>query len=153
MVSVNDIYWAAGLFEGEGCFSFHHDNCPGTQVSMTDEEPIQRIKSIFGVGLARTATRKTKKGKTVFLFRSYGKDAIQIMMTIFSIMSPRRKEKIKEIIGHWKHFGRYCRNGHEKTGDNAIPFTKGVKCRKCCSIAGVISQQKRRAKTIEIIAG
>ena len=52
-----DRAWAAGLFEGEGCFSTfrkesdgHVYQYPRAQMNMTDEDAIRRFHSVVGIG-------------------------------------------------------------------------------------------------------
>lgn len=52
-----EIAWFSGLFEGEGSFHIVHGVPRGLQISMTDEDILLRVKSIFGGNLSR-ATRK-----------------------------------------------------------------------------------------------
>jgi hypothetical protein len=53
----SDLAWAAGLFEGEGCFSLHHKGRTARALlSMTDEDVVRRFHDIVGFG---TVIQKT----------------------------------------------------------------------------------------------
>ena len=56
-----DLAWAAGLFEGEGCFTFQGSKKARTrggrlgkaQLSMTDEDVVRKFHTIMGFGSLR----------------------------------------------------------------------------------------------------
>ncbi len=48
-----DLAWAAGLFEGEGCFSFaagHVNRSLHAAINMTDRDVVQRFQAVVGIG-------------------------------------------------------------------------------------------------------
>lgn len=102
MVNLKDIYWAAGFIEGEGCFSYHAI-CAKVSAVQVQREPLNRIQKIFGGRLG--VIRRSKKHPN-FQDQGYwaihGKKAIGVMMTIFEIMSPNRKEQIKKVLEKWR---------------------------------------------------
>lgn len=111
-VKISDIYWVAGLIEGEGCFFIRRGNYssgafstyreyPGVDVGGTDKDVIQRAHAILG-GTFSTANRKTKGGKTFYAVRLRGKHALSWMMTLYTLMGTRRRAKIKEILDKWR---------------------------------------------------
>ena len=107
MITSNDIFWIAGLLEGERCFILgnmqkHHKTYkqPSISLIMTDKDIINRASKIFG-----TATRKgmlLPSGKTTWRTTVYGRRGIGWMQTIYVLMGQRRQEKIKSIIDYWK---------------------------------------------------
>jgi len=109
MIETIDIYWLAGLLEGEGCFSCSDNNgypCPVVQVAMSDEDIIQRAAAILGGG-GKVRVRLNPKGtfehkKPIYVFRTTGQEAIEWMFTLYSLMGERRRAKIEEIIITWK---------------------------------------------------
>lgn len=52
-----EIAWFSGLFEGEGSFYFVHDVPKGLQITMTDEDILLRVKSLFGGNISRSTRR------------------------------------------------------------------------------------------------
>ena len=137
MRKLHEITWVAGILEGEGYFCF--DGGPKIQLEMTDLDTIEKYK------------RVTKTTKRIYFIKSHnenhndkyaihlcGIEGIQWMMTIYSLMSSRRKEAIRKVIGQWhgmrnRNSDLMCKNGHMLTGRNKmIEYTSGViRCRAC----------------------
>ena len=140
MININDIYWVAGMIEGEGTI-FLSKNSPGISVTSTDKDVMQRVAKIM-MGYVNDRHWHNKKTRVIgykpaYVVVLYGRNAIQWMMTIYPIMGERRKEKIREVIGGWKLIKfNYCRKGlHEFTVDNTYMTSKGRTCRECKRIA------------------
>jgi hypothetical protein len=133
-VNLKDIYWLAGLVEGEGCFS-NGSGTPSLVIQMTDEDVIEKVASMFKKKHTEQPQRNVN-WKKVHTIGVYGSDAIQWMFTLYSLMGRRRKEKIKEIVEVWKKqltygLGNTFGCGHPKTPDNT--YYKGrVKACKIC---------------------
>ena len=100
MIHLKDMGWAAGFLEGEGYFGMNTGS-PLITAFQLDQEPLRYLKDIFKLGTLR-GPYKTALGKPVYCYKVCGICAVQIMLTIFSLMSLRRKEKIKNIIEKWK---------------------------------------------------
>ena len=109
-----DIHWVAGLIEGEGCFSIRKGNYdsgskqgikyreyPYIAVGSTDKDVIEKAHRILG-GDFVNVKRKTVTGKSVYSVQLRGKRAIEWMLTLYSSMGNRRKERIKGILDKWK---------------------------------------------------
>lgn len=101
---IKDLYWLAGLLEGEGCFTFS-GNCPMVQIQMTDLDVIQRAAKIMDtmIGARR---RPTQGGLTAHFTQAAGSRAMAVMMTVYPLMGERRKERIRELIARWQPSGR-----------------------------------------------
>lgn len=98
----NQIYWIAGLLEGEGYFRIGATSVQ-IGIEMSDLDIIDRFRAITKTGNSKI-TIKAKEGlKTTYTTNIYGDLAIQWMMTLYSLMGVRRKAKFKEIIDKWKH--------------------------------------------------
>lgn len=98
MLQENQIYWLAGILEGEAYFSIKDiHSSVGIAVEMTDEDIIKRICIIFGTKYCKPKVRKsTHKQSYKTIVR--GAKAVEIMKLIFPIMGDRRKERIKNCI-------------------------------------------------------
>jgi hypothetical protein len=94
MIDIKDIYWAAGFVEGEGCFLRKHWT---TSAGQKQREPLERLQCLFGGALVST------KYWNGYLWAVYGKRSIGVMMTLYPLMSPWRKEKIRAAIQEWKN--------------------------------------------------
>ena len=108
-VSTLDIAWLAGLLEGEGCFfvANHVKNKGGKiykqigiSLVMTDEEPVNKAAELLNVNVF--GRRKLKSGKTIHRLTCTGSKAAAWMMTIYTLLCPRRQAKIEECLSVWK---------------------------------------------------
>lgn len=68
MTSKADIAWAAGLFEGEGCFwssrcgkAPHYYIYPRVSLNSTDRDVLERFARVVGVGTVATSPRLKKQ--------------------------------------------------------------------------------------------
>lgn len=118
MVSAVDLAWAAGFLEGEG--SFVRKNVKGGTVTIScpqvDAEPLERLRQSFGgsITLAHPPGRNA-----IRTWRVHGHNAASVMMTLYGLMSARRRERIRECLVQWRASGVPCRfrtkclRGHE----------------------------------------
>lgn len=90
-----DIAWAAGFLEGEGCFTWKDTEC--IVAPQVQREPLSRLASLFG------GTIRDRHGRGQVEWAVSGSRARGVMMTIYSFMSPRRKEQIKRALSGKKH--------------------------------------------------
>lgn len=96
-----DLAWAAGLIEGEGCFTLHKGKSlhPYLLLDSTDADVIEKLHSIFPFGNKRGPYRSKKLNhKDRYRFDAYGPKARNIMINIYPYMCSRRKLKINEIM-------------------------------------------------------
>ena len=118
------LHWAAGFLEGEGCF--HSINSATVAATQVQREPLERLLDLFG---GKIAIRKysNKDGANRQLAHSWyihGKYAAGIMMTIYSLMIPRRKEQIKSALNKWRiipenvrsRYSTKCKRNHSRWG-------------------------------------
>lgn len=104
MADIKDIYWVAGLLEGEGCFSKRSPgHNPVIQLIMTDKDIVIRAAKILGCHKVTENKSRTSGGKSAYRTVLYGRRAISWMMTLWAIMGSRRKSKIEECISVWKN--------------------------------------------------
>lgn len=106
-----DIAWIAGILEGEGSFmlkskrSYNGTICIGLQ--MSDFDVMERCSKILNAKLygPYISSQKKKDGackKETWMINIFGSNAASWMMTVFSFMGERRKEKICSLLEHWK---------------------------------------------------
>lgn len=119
MIKVIDLYWLAGLYEGEGHFCYSKSGSPRMQLKMTDEDIIARARSlIYSDAKIFIKQHENPKFKTSYTIAIHGMLAIQWMMTLYILMGRRRKEQIREVISTWKLVERrqkgatHCQSGH-----------------------------------------
>lgn len=97
----NKIYWLAGLLEGEGNFGLAQEKYPRIQLKMTDLDTIQKARDIMNSSNNIHNTRM-KSGELAYIVVITGQKAAEWMMTIYILMSARRREKIREVLQVWK---------------------------------------------------
>ena len=107
MLETKNLYWLAGILEGEGTFSVKQSLSgkftPRITIEMSDLDVIDKVKLLMSPAtLVRTRKRGESTYKIMYSFSVYGITAIEWMMTLYALMSIRRKAKISEIIGIWK---------------------------------------------------
>ena len=138
------IGWVAGLLEGEGHFScktMHGRSWPGTirvTLAMTDKDVVERFGAAFGRPAAFVRIRNNRPHhRPIYTVNISGARAAGLMMTIYPLMSARRKNKLSEVLAGWREIGEidtrnhhnrnktHCQNGHRYP-----PPTKG-KDRHC----------------------
>lgn len=97
MISMVDIGWAAGFLEGEG--SFFRSQAVSVVTAAQDEfYPVEKLQRLFG-GRFSLCVAKRSHGEVVYgRWNATGETARGVMMTIYSLMSPRRKDKIREVL-------------------------------------------------------
>ena len=90
-----DIAWLAGLLEGEGCFLVIRGKYPAIAVGMTDEDIIRRVAVMLKTEVSHSGNMYTTQIS--------GFCAIPWMMTLYTLLGKRRREKIAKMIQLWKN--------------------------------------------------
>jgi hypothetical protein len=141
-MNINQIYWLSAFLDGEGYFTFN--TTPVITISQTDLDLVIRVKEITKASSSIGTSERSKfnsNHKDAYILTISGMTAIQWMMTIYSLMSVRRKAEIRNVIERWKT-GRnkqkgatHCKNGHELTDTNTYIQANGaggaIICRIC----------------------
>ena len=92
--SDNDLYWLAGLLEGEGSFTqlSKEPGVPVISLGMTDEDIVARAANLMKVSYH---TIPLPSGKSRYQFMIKGRPrAGRIMSTLYPLMGERRKTQI-----------------------------------------------------------
>lgn len=113
-----DIGWIAGFLEGEGHFSVSHGSCR-VRANQVQREPLERLLGLIG-GTLRHYPAPTPTRQPYHVWWCGSRLAVSLMMTIYSLMSPRRKKRIAECLEIWRRGpGRgwhreltHCKYGH-----------------------------------------
>ena len=119
MVSLKDIYWLAGLLEGEGCFHIRTKHNPIIQLAMTDLDVMIHAAQILGAYKVVKCKQDTRGGKRLYRLNVYGRRAIGWMLTLFSLLGERRQAKIKECV-------KSCMDKPNKTLPDRKPYSWGA---------------------------
>lgn len=117
MASDLEIAWAAGLIEGEGCFTLHSKYHPYFILDMCDLDTLEKFQGIFPFSNLRGPYTDVRKGhahyKPRYRVDAFGPKAIEIMKAVFPFMGKRRQEKITELLEIWNnHMEVECDDGN-----------------------------------------
>lgn len=154
MLKAIDIAWAAGFLEGEGSF-----NCRGKTVIVTatqvQPEPMYRLQHLFGGKLYRYR-HANPKHQPFLRWHLTHRDARGLMMTIYALMSPKRRQQIQAALAPWRttkimsHLRTHCPKGHEYTATNTYrnPLTGQRQCKACRLRWGYYPKAKKRLRLV-----
>jgi len=96
VISLLDIAWAAGIFEGEGTCPRRSKTNRTTTASVTQKDLwlLHRLQELFG-GTVRQYSQK--EGLYGRWFAS-GERARGFLMTVYAFLSPRRKAQVRAAL-------------------------------------------------------
>ncbi len=136
---VNNIYWLAGLLDGEGCFQKCSGRNKNVQTSvrirleMTDFDIVERAAKLLNVpSITRRVKHHVRPTKPSWYICLAGKQASSWMMTLYSLLSKRRQAKIRDLLTTWK-----AAPGFVKTFSTCHPDRRNYawyKCRQCYDV-------------------
>lgn len=92
---MQDIYWAAGLFEGEGSIAKHAI----AFVTQKDAWVLLRVRSLFGGTVGGPYVWRTR---TFYRWFAAGARGRGFLMTIYPLLSPRRRQQIRAALEGWR---------------------------------------------------
>ncbi len=100
---MNDMAWAAGLFEGEGCITIGRSTSdiiyPRLQLAMNDEDIVRRFHSIVGVGTVYFKPSKNPKHGDTWVWRTGSFHHAQaVICMLWSYLGLRRTARAKEVL-------------------------------------------------------
>lgn len=102
MLDLKELYWAAGFLEGEGNFSLHGSMKSSVTItaSQVQREPLARLEHYFGGKIQGPYIN----GKHTPYFRWYlgGVNAVGLCMTLYVLMSRKRRDEIQKALVGWK---------------------------------------------------
>ncbi len=104
-METRELHWAAGFLDGEGCFSHNRPGEPVlTACQASDPELLMRLHKLFGGNVYKRKPEHYGKltRKEIYEWRCHGVKAVGAMMTLYSLMSMRRKTRIRELIAAWR---------------------------------------------------
>lgn len=95
----DDILWVAGFLEGEGCFGMNSPTarCATISAAQVDKEPLARLRTFLG-GSIRSKNGRGKNHSDHYVWQISGKRARGVMMTLYSLLSTRRKEAVRKAL-------------------------------------------------------
>lgn len=151
-MQIQHIYWIAGFLDGEGYFGMANGS-PTIQVGVTDRDLLEKFRIYANLNNnVYKYDYKREKVSAHYRVILHGSIAIQWMMTLYSLMCERRKEKIRGVLDTWKSQNvkngskTHCKNGHLLYGSNLILEANmtgiGRRC-KACTIKNKRDRQMR----------
>jgi hypothetical protein len=140
-VCTEDLAWAAGFFEGEGCFSGK------IIVVNTDLEPLQKLFGIFKFGTIKPRKITLPRHKPQWKWEVWNFQHIQFIVgSMWKWLSEKRKQQATRLLEamrkRWSRGSILCKAGlHRLEGDNLYmnpranrkdgkPFRRCVACAK-----------------------
>lgn len=138
-ISLRELYWAAGFLEGEGCFSSQRYLVSVSAVQV-QRQPLERLRALFG-GNILTFEREAVKGRVYHRWQLVGRKAAGVVMTLYTLMSPRRQQQIEAGLALWRSVKSHaqkvaerthCTEGHPLSGSNLYVNPRGFRqCQTC----------------------
>jgi hypothetical protein len=100
---MKDIYWAAGFYEGEGSYVANKQKTKvtgsGIKIMQKQKWPLEYMRDFFGGSLCLyTKKSGTKVGQQYWWWTLHGPRARGFIMTIYSLLSPRRQGQIRKVF-------------------------------------------------------
>lgn len=97
MIGLVDIGWVAGFMEGEG--SFMGGSSFSVSAGQKTREPLERLQSLLG-GTITFDPKHHRSG--MHRWGTSGSRAVGIALTLYPLMSARRRVQIENALVHWK---------------------------------------------------
>lgn len=102
MVTETDLYWLAGLLEGEGSFLKGPPSSPRqpiVQLPMTDQDVVERAARLFDRAVTPWDRSSERPRKRVFITAIKGAAAVRVMRALYPVMGARRRLQIGLALG------------------------------------------------------
>jgi hypothetical protein len=136
-----DIAWAAGLFEGEGCFSLQSRGNPRATLSMTDFDVVRRFAEVVGFGTVfDKVPPRLPHHKPQLAWRVTSFERTQALIAMFwPWLGERRRARAVEILATARYHRGIARTNANKTAcKHGHPFDeantyidRGTGARRC----------------------
>lgn len=95
--TTGDLFWLAGLLEGEGTFDLHKGRYPRIRLAMTDRDTVGRAATLMDAKIRLSL--HPLPYKATWHTEISGERAAEIMREVLPFMGARRSQKIAEILG------------------------------------------------------
>jgi hypothetical protein len=146
------IAWAAGLFEGEGCF---HYSAASTHIraslNMTDYAPVEQFMRIVGIGKVRIQTRPSPRHQDQMHWDvSNRPGVIHVFELLRPWLSERRVAQAERALAEQGaaiaraaiRRATACKNGHPRTPENTQWIRRSGRpsyrsCKECARLGRV----------------
>ena len=92
-----DLYWLAGLFEGEGTFCFAYGKPRALAIQMTDLDTLKRVQDLVGGNICKTKKQKDHHKESWRWYMS-GLKAKNLAVKLEPLLMSRRAARCREFI-------------------------------------------------------
>ena len=140
-----EIAWAAGLFEGEGCIYIGKKRL--ICLISTDEDVVRRFHTIVGCGSVYLRDRTEERYKDAWRWQTGTLKEIKEVLNLFlPYFGERRKAKALELLDIQLLYNKttICRRGHRKTLQRKGATGIRLRCKICDNAASRRSYWKRK---------
>jgi hypothetical protein len=134
---IEELAWAAGLFEGEGsCFVGSGQRQPVVALVTTDRDVLERFASIIGFGSVHGYDRHPHKRYWRWSVQSKA-DVLAVGALLEPWLGVRRREALRVVVALAEQMTprdgprSHCRRGHAFTEDNIYHYRGKRHCRAC----------------------
>jgi len=103
----HELWWVAGLLEGEGSFcltapkpSKPQYRYPQVEINMCDLDVLERFVETVGIGNKISGPHRTRSAhhRPTYGWRVAGQNAAWLMVQVLPLMGERRAAKIREVL-------------------------------------------------------
>jgi hypothetical protein len=112
-----ELSWAAGFFDGEGCFSYlRASKYPCVSITQKHPEVLKRIRRALRLGKVYGPYRHhpgaTYTGADYYLYRATGQEFVQtIAAKLWFNLGSAKRTQASKVLAQWP---RACKRGHPK---------------------------------------
>lgn len=151
-----EIAWAAGLFEGEGCISNAGKRSVPLTINSTDRDVLERFQEIVGCGGIYAIRRREQKAhhKEIWQWQVTARDEVtRILESFLPWLQTRRSMRALEALARLKENQglngdkTHCNRGHPLSGDNLYIRQGRRGCRTCKRRMRMESYHRVKART------
>lgn len=133
-----EIAWAAGLFEGEGCIHELKKTSASLSVAMTDLDVLERFREVVGAGHIGDARQRQANWKPIYQLQIYGREDVARILALFlPWFQSRRRAKAMAVLKRLEcNPGRHadkthCSRGHLLSDNNVYRWKRDPRRRIC----------------------
>ena len=138
-MTIADLQWVTGFLEGEGSFrmSAGTGTTPMIEACQVQKWPVEKLQSMFGGYLALRPRSTKDRGGPIWRWNLVGSKAAALMLTIYSMLSPRRQGQILSALTVWRFRSPrnavkvQCIHGHPFDEVNTRWYKGKRWCRAC----------------------
>jgi hypothetical protein len=104
-INREDLAWAAGLFEGEGCISFAKGRSRkiAAMLNMTDRDVVEHFQSVVGCGEIYAYKPQQEGWKPQWRWHVGSFERVQALIAmLWPWLKSRRRSKIRSVLARYK---------------------------------------------------